>query len=122
MIAFASPLVLAAFVVLPAIWWLLRLTPPRPQTEIFPPLKILARLIRKEETPDKSPWWLTLLRLTLAGILIVALARPVLNPQATGAAGSGPQALLIDNSWVTVADWESRLATARGLIEAAGDL
>ena len=119
MIAFASPWVLAAFVVLPAIWWLLRLTPPRPQTETFPPLKILAKLIRKDETPDKSPWWLTVLRLLLASLLILALAKPVLNPQADTTIGDGPQALLIDNSWVSVVDWESRMATARSLIDAA---
>ncbi len=121
MIAFASPLVLAAFVVLPAIWWLLRLTPPRPVTEIFPPLKILAKLIRKDETPDKSPWWLTALRLALASLLILALAKPVLNPQAELTLGDGPQALLIDNSWVTADNWEGSLATARALIEAAGE-
>jgi hypothetical protein len=119
MIAFASPFVLAAFIVLPAIWWLLRLTPPRPQTETFPPLKILAQLIRKDETPHQSPWWLTLLRLMLASLLILALARPVLNPQAEAETGNGPQALLIDNSWVTVSDWNSRMTTARSLIEAA---
>lgn len=119
MIAFASPFVLAAFIVLPAIWWLLRLTPPRPQTETFPPLKILAQLIRKDETPHQSPWWLTLLRLMLASLLILALARPVLNPQAEAENGNGPLALLIDNSWVTVSDWNSRMLTARSLIEAA---
>ena len=121
MIAFASPFVLAAFVVLPAIWWLLRLTPPRPVTEIFPPLKILAKLIRKDETPDKSPWWLTLLRLVLASLLILALAKPVLNPQVEIVTGDGPQALMIDNSWVTTADWDARIATARALIESAAD-
>jgi Aerotolerance regulator N-terminal len=120
MIAFASPWVLAAFVVLPVIWWLLRLTPPRPVTEIFPPLKILARLIKRDETPDKSPWWLTLLRLALASLLILALAKPVLNPQAEVTSGDGPQALLIDNSWLTTADWESRMATARAIIDGAG--
>ena len=35
--AFAFPAVLTALVLLPAIWWLLRLTPPKPLTEAFPP-------------------------------------------------------------------------------------
>ncbi|MEM7461771.1 MAG: BatA domain-containing protein, partial [Pseudomonadota bacterium] len=79
-IAFAYPWVLSALILLPVIWWLLRLTPPKPQTEIFPPLAILARLITKEETPAKSPWWLTLLRLLLAAFVIFAMSGPVLNP------------------------------------------
>ena len=56
-LSFATPMVLWGLVALPVIWWLLRLTPPKPQTEIFPPLRILARVLRKEETPHQSPWW-----------------------------------------------------------------
>jgi hypothetical protein len=119
MIGFGAPLVLLGFIALPAIWWLLRLTPPKPDTEIFPPLKILARIIRKDETPHKSPWWLTLLRLALASLLILALARPMLNPQNRLETTGGTLALLIDNSWISGADWDARIATARGLIDDA---
>ena len=80
-LTFAFPMVLTALALLPVIWWLLRLTPPRPQSELFPPLAILARLIRKEETPAKSPWWLTLLRLAMAAFVILAMAGPILNPR-----------------------------------------
>ena len=52
---FLSPLALAALVVLPAIWWLLKLTPPRPRREVFPPLAILLRLAKRDETPARSP-------------------------------------------------------------------
>ena len=61
--AFAFPAVLTALVLLPAIWWLLRLTPPKPLTEAFPPFAILASIMKREETPAQSPWWLTLLRM-----------------------------------------------------------
>ena len=66
---FASPWVLLALLSLPVIWYLLRLTPPRPQTEIFPPFVILERLVSREDTPAKSPWWLTLLRLAIAALI-----------------------------------------------------
>ncbi len=52
-LAFASPFILIALVVLPAIWWLLRLTPPKPRSEIFPPLAILAKVLKREETPPR---------------------------------------------------------------------
>ncbi|MFT4182363.1 MAG: BatA domain-containing protein, partial [Rhizobium sp.] len=64
--AFASPAILGALILLPAIWWLLRLTPPHPKAEVFPPLRILAKILKREETPARSPWWLTLLRMALA--------------------------------------------------------
>ena len=98
-LSFAMPMVLWGLVALPVIWWLLRLTPPKPQTEIFPPLRILARVLRKEETPHQSPWWLTLLRLLMAALVIFALAGPVYNPREKLPASGAALALVIDNSW-----------------------
>ena len=92
-LSFGAPLVLAGLLALPVIWWLLKLTPPRPQTEAFPPLRILQRVLKSEETPSKSPWWLTLLRLLLAALVIFALAAPTLNPRESVVTGSGPVAL-----------------------------
>ncbi|AYM63023.1 DUF4159 domain-containing protein [Agrobacterium fabrum] len=113
---FTSPYILFGLLALPAIWWLLRLTPPRPKVEVFPPLKILATVLKREETPSKSPWWLTLLRIALAAAVIFALADPVVNPRNNSIAGSGPLVLMVDNSWASAPDWERRVATAQALI------
>jgi hypothetical protein len=115
-LAFAYPAILGALVALPVIWWLLRLTPPRPQTEIFPPLKILATVLKREETPAQSPWWLTLLRMLMAAAVILAIANPTFNPRTNTLAKSGPLVLLIDNGWATAADWDRRVQTADALI------
>ncbi|WP_165218428.1 DUF4159 domain-containing protein [Affinirhizobium pseudoryzae] len=115
-LAFASPLILIALVTLPAIWWLLRLTPPRPKAEVFPPLAILASVLKRQETPAKSPWWLTLLRMLMAAALIFAIADPVMNPRTGSLSTVGPLALVVDNSWSTARDWERRVETADMLI------
>jgi hypothetical protein len=115
-LSFGAPLVLAGLIVLPVIWWLLRMTPPRPQTEIFPPLRILAGVLKREETPHQSPWWLTLLRLLMATLIILALADPVLNPRERMAAGGGATAIMLDNGWASATDWDMRVATAERLI------
>ncbi|WP_421857528.1 DUF4159 domain-containing protein [Oricola sp.] len=120
-IVFAAPAVLSGLLALPVIWWLLRLTPPKPKTEVFPPLRLLAMIARREETPARSPWWLTLLRLTIAALVIVALARPVINPLADVAAGEGPLAVMVDNSWAAGDDWDVRAAQAAALIEKAAE-
>ncbi|TWH31668.1 MULTISPECIES: DUF4159 domain-containing protein [unclassified Aminobacter] len=118
-LSFGAPAILLGLLALPAIWWLLRLTPPRPQEEIFPPLRILARVLRKEETPHQSPWWLTLLRLLMAALVIFALAQPVLNPREATAVGGNSLALVIDNGWASAPDWDVRVATAERLIDDA---
>lgn len=118
-IAFATPWLLAALLSLPVIWWLLRLTPPRPQQEVFPPTRILSRLARNEDTPAQSPWWLTLLRLLIAALAIIAMAGPVLNPQETALEGDGPLMVIIDDGWASANDWENRRDTALALIEEA---
>ncbi|TCM79136.1 DUF4159 domain-containing protein [Rhizobium sp. BK068] len=120
---FAYPAILGALVALPIIWWLLRLTPPRPKTEVFPPLKILATVLKREETPAQSPWWLTLLRMLLATAVILAIADPVFNPRTNSIASGGPLVLFVDNGWATSPDWDRRVKTADALIddaEAAG--
>ncbi|QDZ02084.1 DUF4159 domain-containing protein [Nitratireductor mangrovi] len=120
-LAFAQPLVLLGLLALPVIWWLLRLTPPKPQSEIFPPLRILARVLKKEETPYKSPWWLTLLRLVMAALIILALAEPVFRPREKLETGGEALALVIDNGWASATDWDLRVATAERLIADAAE-
>ncbi|MBZ9799252.1 DUF4159 domain-containing protein [Mesorhizobium sp. ES1-4] len=119
-LSFGAPMVLWGLLALPVIWWLLRLTPPKPQAEVFPPLKILARVLRREETPQRSPWWLTLLRLLMAALVVAALAEPVFNPREKLPAEGAALALVIDNDWASAADWNKRVATAERLINDAG--
>ena len=87
--AFAAPGMLALLLVLPVIYWLLRMIPPLPKLVRFPAIRLLIGLEPTEQTPMKMPWWLLLLRLLLATALILAVARPLLNPQAD-LPGRGP--------------------------------
>lgn len=119
-LSFGAPMVLWGLLALPVIWWLLKLTPPKPQAEVFPPLKILARVMKREETPQNSPWWLTLLRLLMAALVIAALAEPVFNPREPLPSKGSVLALVIDNSWAAAPDWNKRVATAERLIADAG--
>ena len=120
-LSFGAPAILAGLLALPVIWWLLRLTPPKPQTEVFPPLKVLAQVLKREETPHRSPWWLTLLRLVMAALVIFALASPVLNPREREATAGESLAIVIDNGWASATDWDLRVATAGRLIADAED-
>ncbi len=119
--SFGFPALLVGLAALPVIWWLLRLTPPRPRDELFPPLRILARVVRQEETPRRSPWWLTLLRLAMAALVILALAEPVLNPREATPTPGEALAVIVDNGWAAAADWDLRAATAGRLIADAAD-
>ncbi len=103
--SFAAPAVLFALIALPAIWWLLRLMPPRPKSEAFPPARILAEITPREETPAQTPWWLTALRLALATLLIFALAGPALRSGDDAAPGAGPLLLIVDNGWASAGNW-----------------
>src|SRR6266851_9844235 len=97
-LAFASPWLLSALVALPIIWWLLRVTPPAPRRVRFPAIRLLLGLTPREETPARTPWWLILLRTVLAALVIVALAHPLLNPQAH-LAGTERLTQIIDDGW-----------------------
>lgn len=118
-LTFASPLISLGLLTLPIIWYLLRLTPPRPAQEIFPPIRILEQIAKPEETPAQSPWWLTLLRLLLAAFVIFALAEPVKNALTRTLTGEGPVLIVLDNGWTSGANWNARKINAEALIREA---
>lgn len=119
-IAFSAPLALAALALLPALWLILRVTPPRPRRIDFPPLKIMADLVAKRELPAHTPWWLLALRMAIAALVILAVAGPIWNPPREAAALRGPLLLLVDNGFGAAADWPERLAIAESRVAAAG--
>jgi len=116
--AFAAPGMLALLLALPLIYWLLRMIPPLPRLVRFPAIRLLIGLEPTEQTPMKMPWWLLLLRLLLATALILAVARPLLNPQAD-LPGKGPLLLVIDDGWSSAPGWTTRIAHAERLIQRA---
>lgn len=115
-LSFAEPFLLLGLLSLPALWWLLRVMPPRPRRIEFPPTRLLFDIAPKEETPSRTPWWLTALRLAAAALVILAAAGPIWNPQ-TGAAGSSaPLVILLDDGWSAASSWDSRIKAADELI------
>ena len=118
-LAFAVPAVLAALALLPALWVLLRLTPPRPREVPFPPLRLILDLRPRVETPARTPWWLLLLRLLLAAAVIVAMAGPIWNPLPAGQGSGGPLLLVLDDGWPAAPTWEQRIAAAQARVAAA---
>jgi Domain of unknown function (DUF4159)/Aerotolerance regulator N-terminal len=118
-LAFAEPLVLLGLLSLPILWWLLRLIPPQPRRIDFPPTRLLFDLTPKEETPRRTPWWLTLLRLTLAALVIIAAAGPLWHPPVETAVSRAPLALLIDDGYPAAGTWDARMRTADDLVARA---
>jgi hypothetical protein len=118
-LAFSAPLALAALALLPALWLILRVTPPRPRRIDFPPLKIMADLVAKREMPAHTPWWLLALRMLVAALAILAVAGPVWNPPRDAAPLRGPMLLVIDNGFGAAVDWPERLLVAESRVAAA---
>src|SRR5476651_1634454 len=118
-LGFAQPLVLLGLLSLPVLWWLLRLVPPRPRRVSFPPTRLLFAIAPKEETPQRTPWWLTLLRLTLAALVIIAAAGPLWNPPLATAERGAPLLIMLDDGWAAAASWDERMRTADELIARA---
>jgi hypothetical protein len=121
-LSFAEPFLLVGLLSLPLLWWLLRVMPPRPRRIEFPPTRLLFDIAPKEETPSRTPWWLTAIRLAAAALVILAAAGPIWNPK-TGLAGStSALMILLDDSWSAASSWDSRIRAADELIaKADGD-
>ena len=118
-LAFTFPFVLAALAGLPLLYFLLRITPPRPALVPFPPLRLILGLRPRNETASRTPWWLLLLRLAIAALLIFAMAGPVLNPLPAATAREGSLLIVLDDGWPAAPGWERKIAAAARRIEAA---
>lgn len=117
-LAFTAPLALLGLIALPFIWWVLRATPPSPQEIRFAPLRLLKDLARTPETAQTTPWWLILLRLFLAGVIIFALARPVLQPDPVNQ-NDDPLLIVMDDGWAGAQSWSGLEREARIRLDAA---
>jgi hypothetical protein len=118
-LSFAEPMLLFGLLSLPVLWWLLRVIPPRPQRIEFPPTRLLFDIAPKEETPSRTPWWLTALRLAAAALIILAAAGPIWNPPAGASSSRAPLAILIDDGWSAASSWDTRVKAADELISNA---
>lgn len=119
-VAFLAPWLLLGFVVLPVLWWLLRAVPPAPGRKVFPGVRLLLGLDDPEKMPERTPWWLLLLRMAALAAAILAFAGPVLNPRPESS--GAPLLVLLDGGWGDAPDWARRMDRAAGaLAEAARD-
>jgi hypothetical protein len=110
-LAFAAPVLLGALIALPALWYLLRLTPPPPTLSPLPTLPLIKDLVPEEQRPTRTPWWLLLLRCLLAALIILAMAGPIWNPNPVAQSGrTGPLLVMMDDGWSSSADWRERIA------------
>ncbi|RMF40996.1 MAG: DUF4159 domain-containing protein [Alphaproteobacteria bacterium] len=118
-LAFLNPWLLAALAALPVLWFLLRAIPPAPRRIRFPGVRLLLGLKDPERIPERTPWWLLLLRIAALAAAILGFAEPILNPRQP-MSGTGPVLIVMDGGWASAADWEARRDRLRELLDQAG--
>jgi len=116
---FGAPGALFVLSALPALWWLMRATPPPPQRAMFPPTRLLLGLKTEEQTRERAPLWLVIFRMLAAALLILALARPSLAPSAAEAGSGGRTLIVIDDGWTSAPFWSDVRNAANAAIAEA---
>ena len=117
-IGFAAPWFLLGLAALPLVWLLLRITPPQPVATRFPAIRFLFGLRQDDDSSERTPPWMLLLRLLIAGLLVLAAARPILAPGSL-LEGQGEVVLAIDDGWASAPEWPSMRAAALAILDEA---
>ena len=118
-VTFSVPYLLIALLLLPGLWLLLRVNPPRPQSIPFPPLSLLDKILPQQPEPRRLPIWLVILRILLAALVIFATAGPSLRQDRFVVQGDGPVLLILDSGWAAANDWSDRIAEADEIVSEA---
>ena len=116
-LTFLAPVVLLGLLTLPLVWWILRISPPKPRDQIFPPLRILEGVKAEEETPAGTPLWLLIFRLLMTALVALALAQPIFK--SSQASTQQRPTLYIDQSVFSAPIWEDIIDEAERLTRAA---
>ena len=112
-----APLTLIGLLVLPLIWLILRISPPAPKQQAFPPIDILRGVETDEETPNATPWWLLIYRMAMVALAVFALSLPLLQRDTDD--GSAPLTLVMDDSALSAPAWDDLRDEARRRLQAA---
>lgn len=116
-LSFLAPLAFLGLLSLPIIWWILRVAPPAPKVQAFPPLRLFADIEKDEETPAKTPLWLLLFRMAMIALIIFSLAGPVFKRSIVET--ERPLLLVIDNSWLSAPFWSDMMDEAETQLKSA---
>mgnify|MGYP000923911953 CR=1 FL=1 len=114
--AFAAPWALLGLLALPLIFWLARAIPPPPKEAIFPPAALLGAVKIDEETPQRSPVWLLILRAIAVATLVLGFASPVINPSTAEPDGRN-LVIVIDDGWSSAPEWPAIIGEAKTVVE-----
>ncbi|MDV7338415.1 DUF4159 domain-containing protein [Terasakiella sp. A23] len=118
-LSFAAPWALAACLLLPLLWQLLRVTPPKPIIIPFPAIRLLQELSTTQQLATKTPWWVLLLRTLIALCLILAMAQPILNQHPTTEGDDRPLVIVLDNDWSVMDRFDKRRTELGNLLDQA---
>ena len=118
-LSFSQPLLLAALVILPVLWLILRAIPPAAKRRRFAAVGLLLGLTDETRQADRTPWWLLALRIFAILAAILGFAGPTLNPT-PNSLSSGPLLLVFDGGWAEASDWDIRRQKASEILAEAG--
>ncbi len=120
-LTFSNPWLLSGFIFLPLIWWFLRVTPPSPKQITFPAIMLLVGLANRNQTADKAPWWIILIRIFLISCLIIAFSHPVMRKN-QHISGNGPVLLIIEDDWASAQNWITNKENIHNILQEIGQL
>lgn len=119
-ITFLNPWLLAAFITLPLLYFVLRMLPPPPKDIVLATTRFLEKLTTQKRTTSKTPWWILLLRMLILACFILAFAHPVIKPDQEIRI-SNPLLLVLDNDWAAAQNWDQIRDSAANVIATAAD-
>jgi hypothetical protein len=79
----------------------------------------LLELVNRQEQPDKTPWWLMLLRLAIAALVILGVSHPFFAPGQSVGISNTPLLIVVDDTWAAAKNWIDRKTALADIVNAS---
>lgn len=98
-IELGQKIIIEGLIKMKVIWWIMRMKKKRKKEEKFKKLRIMEKVLRREEVKQKRKWWMKIMSMIIEGMVIMEIDQKIWKKRKIEMKGKEKIEIVIDNGW-----------------------
>lgn len=98
-IELGQKIIIEGLIEMKVIWWIMRMKKKRKKEEKFKKLRIMEKVLRREEVKQKRKWWMKIMSMIIEGMVIMEIDQKIWKKRKIEMKGKEKIEIVIDNGW-----------------------